>query len=191
MRTSSPRQTSWEIFRFKDEDGAVAAFKKAGHSATEVALRFPERLITTSEFGPNGLTDSYKPIGWSLVIGAAGQVPYSNANSRLGVSTDSTGFDHSQSNLNPSGLATFYMQLIDPTFPIIAGDQVKWEATFDGNTANFSWNSFGVDNDAIDGAGPNIASYGSARALMNRFVVDQGTKVLTQTWVISLVIQQT
>jgi hypothetical protein len=148
-------------------------------------------LLNESVIGPDGLTDSGITIMWNVLIGD-NAVVFSNANCRLGVSTDTTGFSAStQSNLNPSGSATYFMQAIDATFPKVSGQQCSWEATFDGNTANFVWNSFGVDNDAVDGVGTTITSYDTTRGLLNRFVSFQGIKPLGQTWILTLVIEQT
>jgi len=182
----------WTITKFHDSDGAVAKWKAQGHTAFEASVTFQDRLVEIKKFEYNGVTQTGANLLWNLFTDIGGASPFSNANTRLGVSTDSTGFFNTQTNLNPSGLAAFYMQLMDATFPLPPTTQVVFEATFDMNTANFHWQSFGVDNDAIDGAGDVITSYSPGTiGLVNREVVDQGTKVLGDTWILSLILEVT
>jgi len=160
-KVSSPRNISWGITRFKDSDGVVAKFTKSGHSATEAALRFPERLINKTENGPNGLTNYGKTLQWNLFIGAlanTGSPEYSfDFNSaRLGVSDDTTAFDASQNFLDTSyddstqtATNNFYAMDVDATFPQVSGDTIIFQATFSPGIAEWAtgWQSFGVDND--------------------------------------------
>ena len=186
------RNPSWKVTRFGvPKSGSfteIADYKKQyGLEATKKEYEYA--LVNETEFAPNGLTTSGVFIMWNILIGVNTSL-FSTANARLGVSTDTTEFSSSQVNLNPSGTATFFMQAIDATFPQVNGNQCSWEATFNGSTGNFTWNSFGVDNDMADGTGNNITSYGTTRGLLNRFVSFQGTKPLGQTWVLTLIIQQ-
>jgi hypothetical protein len=161
QRLSSPRGITWGITRFKDPDGEVAKFTKAGHSAAEAALHFPKRLINKSESGPNGLTNFGKTLGWNLLIGAlanTGSPSYSLTISRLCVSDDTTAFDASQNFVdtsytnpsnNPSATNNFYAMNVDAGYPQVSGDTVTWQATFGPGIAEWAtgWQSFGVDND--------------------------------------------
>jgi len=193
MSSGPWRNPSWKIVRFDlPKSGSMTEISDfiRNHGLEAAKKEYAYALLPESRFAPNGLLNGGITVMWNILIGA-NVVVFSNTNCRLGVSTDNTAFTASQSNLNPSGLATFYMQVIDALFPAVSGQQCSWEATYDGSTANFHWFSFGVDNDAVDGAGSSIASYGATRALFNRFVSDQGTKPMGQTWVLILVIDQT
>jgi hypothetical protein len=167
-RLSSPRDITWNITRFKDEDGAVAKFTQSGHSAAEAALRFSDRLLNKSEDGPNGLTNFGKTLGWKLLVGAlantAGNFGFNFGNARLGVSDDSTGFvatqnflDTTYTSVGPAATNNFYAMDVDATFPQVSGNTVSWQATFGPGFAEWAggWQSFGVDNDgaARDGSG--------------------------------------
>ena len=182
----------WTITKFHDSDGSVAKFKADGHTAFEASVTFQDRLIAIEKFEFNGLTLTGANLLWNIFTGNVATFPFSNANTRLGVSTDTTGFFSAQTNLNPSGSATFFMQLMDAGYPTPPTTQAVFEATFDSSTANFGWQSFGLDNDATDGAGNVITSYASGvRGLLNRYVQDMGTKVFGDTWILSLVLEIT
>lgn len=186
---------NWKITRFGlPKSGSlteIAEFKKA-HGLEATKKEYAYALLDSSAFAPNGLCTIGIGILWNLVIETgAPYVGFSNTDARLGVSDDTTAFTASQANLLPSGSGNMFMQVIDFGFPVIYTNQTGWEATFDGSTANQSWQSFGVDNDAADGAGSSIANYDGVHiGLLNRFVSDQGTKTTGQTWVLTLVIQQ-
>lgn len=168
-----------EVAEFKRKNGLAATKKEYGYC-----------LITETPLISDPLLTVGMGILWNLVIGG-GDTPFSNTNARLGVSSDSTAFNASQTTLDTTGSGNMYMQLIDPTFPIVSGNQTSWEATFDGFTWNEDWQSFGVDNDAVDGAGNVVTSYdGLTIGLLNRLVEDEGTKPSGQTWILTLIIQQ-
>ena len=178
----------WSIYRFRDEDGKVAAFTKAGNDVGLTQKLFSDRFLSSTKVNGNLLLDGGITIMWSN-IGTTG-TQFNAANSRLGVGTDSTAASAGQTHLNPTVSGSVFYQLLDATYPQISGQTILYQATFDGNTANFLWQEFGVDNDAADGAGVSIASYNfGAIGLMNRLVVSQGSKSLGQTWILQLSIQ--
>ena len=176
---------TWTIARFNDEDGKVSEFTGSGHSITEATKLFSDRLLSTTSTIGNLLLNGGIAIMWSN-IGTTG-TQFSNAHSRLGVGTDGTAANATQTHLNPSVPGSVYFQLLDATYPQISGQTIIYQATYNGSTANFLWQEFGVDNDATDGAGSVITSYvTNTIGLMNRLVVSQGSKTLGQTWVLSL-----
>jgi len=60
-------------------------------------------------------------------------------------------------------------------YPTFGTDQkANWKASYDGDTANQSWQEFGLLTKTTDGV------------LINRKVSDQGTKVSGQTWELEL-----
>jgi len=63
-------------------------------------------------------------------------------------------------------------------YPTFGTDQkANWKASYDGDTANQSWQEFGLLTKTTDGV------------LINRKVSDQGTKVSGQTWELELEIK--
>ena len=175
----------WSIYRFRDEDGKVAAFTQAGSNATLAQKLFADRLVSSTVAEGNLLLNGGITIMWSN-IGTTG-TQFNAANSRLGVGTDGTGANATQTQLNPSVPGSVYYQVADATYPQISGQTIIYQATFPSTAANFLWQEFGVDNDAVDGNGSSIAHYSpGVIGLMNRLVVSQGTKVASQTWILQL-----
>lgn len=104
-----------------------------------------------------------------LIIGEAADA-FSNANARLGTGTSNTAAAADQAGLLANGV---YVAM-DATYPQISSTSVIFRSTFDGNTANQSWQEFSVDNNN----GINL----------NRKVSDQSAKVAGQIWVLTLTI---
>jgi len=198
MPSDGPWQNpNWRITRFglpkSGSPTEIAEFKeKNGLAATRKEYAYC--LLSESKFQPNSLTNIGIGILWNLVIGTgAPYVNFARVNARLGVSDNAVAFNAIlDTTLLSSGGANMYMQAIDLTFPQISAQQTAWEATFDGTTANFHWQSFGVDNDAADSGGAtSTTDYDGVHiGLLNRYVSDQGTKSLGHTWVLTLIIEQ-
>jgi hypothetical protein len=186
--TSEKWRPSWKIYRFNDEDGKVAAFTKAGHSVSEAARVFSDRLVRTTSVEGNLLLNGGINILWNVITGVG--ISFNNAHSRLGVGTDNTAANATQTQLNPTIPGSVYFQSLDATYPQINAQTIIYQATYDGSIANFTWQEFGVDNDIFDGTGSSIISYlAGSIGLLNRLVIDQGTKTIGQTWVLVLSIQ--
>lgn len=108
-----------------------------------------------------------------LTLGIGGTATaYSNANARLGTGTSTTGAQASDTGL----LANAVFAAMDATYPQVANQTVTFRSTFDGNTANQSWQEFSVDNG------------NSGNKNLNRKVSNQGIKESGQTWVLTLTI---
>jgi hypothetical protein len=193
------RNPNWKITRFDlPKSGSyteIAEYKKA-HGLEATKKEYAYCLLSESPFAPNGLTNIGIGILWNLVIETgAPYVGFAHGHARLGVSDNTTAFNaENDTNLLATGGSNMFMQVIDVSFPVISSpipNQTSWEATFDGSTANFGWQSFGVDNDEDDGAGTVITQYDGVHiGLLNRYVTNQGTKPSGQTWILTLIIQQ-
>lgn len=140
----------WGIFKFANDE----AFKRG---------EYFEHVT----FDGNMLLNEGIDLLEDLLIGAGGTA-YNNANARLGVGDSSVAEAATQTGLQGTNKAYAPM---DTGFPSRTGETVRWQAIFDGNTANFDWNEFTIVN-AIDDTGTNL----------NRKVSAQGTKASGQTW---------
>ena len=185
----------WTVTKFHDTDDTVAKWKANGHSAFETAIVFKDKVFEIKKFEFNGLTQTGANLIWNLLINNLTTIPFNNVNARLGASADTTAFFETQTNLNPSNSSTYYMQIMDAGYPQISaspGTQLIFESTFNSTTALMEWQSFGVDNDGIDGPGTTITSYfPNTIGLLNRYVQDVGTKVAGDTWILTLVLEIT
>jgi len=120
-----------------------------------------------SEFDGNLMLNEGIAVEAALLTGGAG-TPYSNANAHLGVGDSAAAESATQTGLQGTNTAFAPM---DTGFPTITGQTIRWQAIFDGNTANFAWNEFTITN-AADDTGDNL----------NRKVSAQGTKTAGQIW---------
>lgn len=149
-------KAQWDIDRFENE-GALAAWKPYSHSHIDGNLGLNE-----------GIEEAL-----NLIIGDAGATPFDNANAYLGVGTSDTAAGATDTGL----LAGPVYVAMDLTYPQVSGTSVVFRSTFDGTTANQSWQEFtvanGVDDDATN---------------LNRKVSDQSAKVSGQIWVLTLTI---
>lgn len=120
---------------------------------------------------------------WNLVAGREGTT-YSSTNARLVVGSDTTAAAATQTNvitaLTPvTGVAQ------DAGWPVFSGGsgvtdrQIQYKSSFGSTAGNGAWQEFSVLNDV------------STPTAMDRFVSNQGTKVLGQTWVLEITITLT
>ena len=111
---------------------------------------------------------------WTLACGGTG-TPWSSANARIGVGDGTTAESANQTGLQGTNKA---FKAMDSGYPIYGSNQqAKWQATFTGTEANFTWNEITVVN-AADDTGQNL----------NRKVQNLGTKVSGTTWIAQLTI---
>jgi hypothetical protein len=99
---------------------------------------------------------------------------YSNANAYLGVGSDATAENATQTGLI-DGTPTH--KPMEATYPLFAAQITTWRAVFGSGDANEAWEEFTVVNAATD-AGDNL----------NRKTSSQGTKAAGQTWTLDLAI---
>lgn len=108
----------------------------------------------------------------SLIIGGAGTA-FNNANSYLGVGSDTTAADPAQTGLIAVSNKTY--KAMDATFPSISGSTITWQATFGTTDANYDWREFSIANGSSDAA-----------VNLNRKVTSQGTKDSSMSWILQL-----
>ena len=124
-----------------------------------------------TEFEGNLLLNEGIQLLEDLLIGAGGTT-YANANAYLGVGDSSTAAVATQTDLQASTNKKYVA--MDATYPSRASQTITWRSTFTSANGNFAWAEFTVGNGAAGGDN------------LNRKVSDQGTKVVGQTWVLSL-----
>jgi len=99
---------------------------------------------------------------WKLVTGAAATA-FSNTDARLGVGTDNTAAQDTDTDL----LGTSAWKAMEAGYPIVgalADKKVSFRSIFGDAEANFAWQEWAVDNGAV------------AHKLLNRKVEALGTK---------------
>jgi len=111
---------------------------------------------------------------WTLVCGGSG-TPFNNANAYIGVGDSSTAESATQTGLLGTNVAYKGMDSGYPQYG--SNQQAKWQSTFGGDEANFTWNEITVANGSSNAA-----------TNLNRKVQSLGTKASGTTWVAQLTI---
>jgi len=166
---SAKHNSIWIIRKFENshllpsED--VARFSLSGNPSYQPyeIITIPDNILLNT-----GITEM-----WNLISGDVGATPYDNANSQIGVGSDLTVEDPTQTGLLDASAEFVAMEV---GFPTLAGQTLTFRGVFDGSTANFDWREFSVANGSPATTGIN----------MNRKVDNQGTKAGGQTWTLDL-----
>jgi len=166
-------KTEWRIDRFKDSDNKIAEMlQNIGNLTVEdVKQLFPDAFIGSEVFEENVALNVGLQNLIDIICGIGTTTLYNNANARLGVGSDATAADPTQTDLID---ATPTWKAMDATYPQRATQVAEWRSTFGTADANEAWNEFAVDNGA------------TAHKLLNRKVEAKGTKVSGETWTLSL-----
>ena len=97
-----------------------------------------------------------------------------NANAHLGVGDSTLPASAAQTDLQ--AVSSKFRRRVDSAYPVVAGNQVTFRATFGGSEANFAWNEWGLFNAFAGGT------------MLNRKVQALGTKTSGSTWVFTVTI---
>lgn len=111
---------------------------------------------------------------WTLACGGSG-TPWNNANAYIGVGDGTTAESATQTGLQGTNKAYKAMDAGYPTYG--TNQQARWQSTFGGTEANFTWNEITVANGDSDTA-----------TNLNRKVQSMGTKASGTTWIAQLTI---
>jgi len=164
-------KTEWRIDKFKDPNNVIAEMLKNGLSIEEVKQLFPDAFIGSEVFKENiGLNVGLQYL-IDCICGIGSTTKWDNTNARLGVGSDATAADPTQTDLLD---ASPTWKAMDATYPQRSGQTAEWRSTFGSGDANEAWNEFAVDNGA------------TAHKLLNRKVESKGTKASGESWVLSL-----
>lgn len=123
----------------------------------------------------------------SLLAGAGGQA-ITNTSARLGVGNGAGTAAIGDTDLSAAaGSANRWFQIMDATFPSIAGAVMTLKSTFATGDGNFAWNEWGIDIGA-----PTVTSSAVvAAALFNhKTSAALGTKTSAGTWALTATITQ-
>jgi len=129
------------------------------------------RFGTHAFSGNLALNEGWDNDCWLLIIGAASQTAFSNANARLGVGDSTTAASASQTDLQATTNKTY--KAMNTSFPAAGGSgtrRMDFKSTFGSADANYAWNEFVVDNGATD------------QTTMFRNVTSLGTKAAGTSW---------
>lgn len=140
----------------------------AGISPTEV-LEIEGNLLTL--VGAQRVLDS--------MIGAATTTQVFNAtNARIGVGDGAVAAVNTDTNLGVGG-SNRYWQLVSSVARTT--QSVAFVATFTGGTANYHWQEWAIDNG-------NASSNAATAPLLNRKVIDLGTKTASASWAFTVTV---
>ena len=126
-----------------------------------------------SEFAGNIMLNEGINELWTLGCSSAGTL-FDNSNAYLGVGDSNTAEAATQTGLQAVTNKKYKAMTVGyPTYG--TSQKATWKATFGSTDANFDWEEFTVANGGSD-----------ASKNLNRKVSDQGTKVVGQTWELTL-----
>jgi len=126
------------------------------------------------------MTQIFRDLLSQLILGTGSSEAFTNAKAQVLVGDSTQTFDPTRNNLGSSG-ANFAQSSMDASFPDISTSSggppaMRFRSTFDTSKGNFAWKEWGVRNTSGSGSAT------SSGILMNRSVVDLGTKTAAQTW---------
>lgn len=107
---------------------------------------------------------------------------YTNALAASGVGDSATAFNLTHTNLQGAvNVTNRIRKAMDATFPSRAANVVTFRSTFATTDANFIWNEWALFNNVTDGSG----------TMLNRAVVNLGTKTSAASWQLTTTLTQT
>ena len=125
-----------------------------------------EEIVEEFDAG-NCLLNAGMTLMWQLITGDS-VLHFDNSNAELGVGSDNTAADPTQTDL----LADGTWKAMEATYPQVANHTITFQSEFGSAEANFHWQECGVRN--------------VTPTLMNRVVADKGTKVSGEVWTAKL-----
>ncbi len=180
IRDRLGRKAVFELTKFKDPDGKIEKLLRAGKSIESVKQLFPSRFLSQSQWKANIRTVPIPRIALNeglgelidIACGIGSPVKWDNTNARLGVGNSNTAPAATQTGLLGGSKAYKGM---DSSYPARVSQTAEWRATFGSSEANFAWEEYTVVN-AADDSGKNL----------NRTTASKGTKVVGESWTLSL-----
>jgi len=166
-------KANWRIDKFKDPTDKIAKLLQSGLSLAEAKRLFAAAFLGTDIIENNLALNEGLGELIDLICGLGTPTKWDNTNARLGVGDSNTAADPAQTGLQALVNKTY--KAVDATWPQRTNQTVEWRATFASAEANHAWQEMTVVN-AADDTGKNL----------NRKVADKGTKVVGESWTLSL-----
>ena len=107
---------------------------------------------------------------WNLIAGLSAN-HYNNANAEIGIGSDDTAAVATQTDLV---YASAVWKGMDTSYPLIADQTISFRGEFGAAEANFAWKECAVRQGSTDST------------LLNRIVIDKGTKTSGEIWLAKL-----
>lgn len=161
----------WRIDKFNDQLGLIAKLLRKGMDIETVIKIFRPFYLGSEIFEANVALNVGLQYLIEVICGIGTTTKWDNTNARLGVGSNATAADPTQTDLID---ATPTWKAMDATYPQRSAQTAEWRSTFGSGDANEAWNEFAVDNGA------------TAHKLLNRKVESKGTKASGETWTLSL-----
>ncbi|MCA1666654.1 MAG: hypothetical protein LC793_04490 [Thermomicrobia bacterium] len=131
--------------------------------------------------GYNTLTTAGANYILGAIIAAPGTL-FNNANAAIGVGDSSAAFALGQTNLQGAVVTTDRIRKgMNATYPSVATNVLTAQSTFATGEANFVWNEWACFTSVTDASG----------TMINRAVVNLGTKTSASAWTITITITLT
>ena len=161
------------VFMFRDPDGRIARLLERGVPVEDAVTLFKDALVGRRLVEGNVFLNEGINFIWRAVTGETGLTPF-GINSCIGVGDGTAAEDPAQTGL--TGTNKTYKR-VDSGYPQLAGNSVKFRATFGPNEAAHAWNEWTVAN----GCGDEYVN-------LNRKTTSMGIKPADATWVIEVML---
>jgi len=163
-------KTTWRLDKWKDPDGEVEKLSRSGLVADDIVGLYPELFIDSVKFRGNvALNEGLQQL-IDVICGISSPTLWDNANARIGVGSDSTPADPTDTGL----IGTTAFASMDGGYPQRSAQTASWKGTFGDGVAEFAWEEYTVDNGAVGDVN------------LNRYVTSKGTKGSGETWVLTV-----
>lgn len=174
MADTMKYRAGWRIDRFKDADGSIAKRLQAGESLESIMKNQAQSHLGTDTIDGNLALNEGIQHMIDLICGLnEASVKWDATYAHIGVGDSATDVSAEQTGL--MALTNTLYKAMDSGYPSRTGQTADWRSTFGPNEANYSWNEYTVANGS-SGTGKNL----------NRRVENKGTKVVGETWTLSL-----
>jgi hypothetical protein len=117
----------------------------------------------------------------SLLNGAGGQAA-TNTATRIGTGDGSTAVSVGDTDLSAaSGSTHRWFQVVDATYPSVAGGVLTVKATYASGDGNYTWSEW-----CVDVGTPTVTSGATANTLLNRKIATLGVKSPGAVWALTV-----
>lgn len=166
-------KAKWRIDKFRDPTGEVAAALRTGLSILAVRTLFPHAFKGSESWKSNLALNEGLGELIDLAFGLGTPTAFDTTNGYLGVGDSATAAAATQTGLQATTNKAYVV--FDDTYPTRTNQTVEARATFGSAVANFAWQEYTLANGSSDTA-----------KNLNRKVESKGTKVVGESWTLSV-----